>query len=54
MSELLDILLRVGVPLRQARGIWKELKHIDKSDMPHTHAFLKTLGELDEVTREGE
>lgn len=52
MSELVDILLRVAVPLKEARGMWRELRHVDKSNMPCTRAFLQGLSELDEVTRE--
>jgi hypothetical protein len=40
MSELVDILLRVAVPLKEARGMWRELRHVDKSNMPYTRAFF--------------
>jgi len=52
MSQLIDILLHIGIPLKQAKGIYKELKALDVTEKPHTRKFLQTLGELREVTEE--
>ncbi len=53
MSQLIDILLHVGIPLKQARGIYHELKSMDMTDKPNTRRFLHTITEMEEVTKEG-